>query len=331
MLVALNLEKVLSLSTQNAIDDAMEVYRDLISGIPIAVNSQDQDEKIPLDRLKRLRLTETSPENPDLAISPVPFSQVPQRAALALDEIVDDLSLLSRILSEGLPQSNSESSSVMEIAGINQVVTGLGGMVTGARVSIDSLLSKPPSESELRRSSFTDSAITKRGLRCRTISPLESRLLEYSRVHARQTSVLGAEHRVSAITPFRMVVADSSQAMIIWRDGEEVRAIYVEEPHLAFPLATLFELIWKDAQPFLADNNYLMPITDEEQIVILLLADGFSNQYIASKLNKDERTVRRIIGRLMEKADVDNQFQLGIEATKLGWLPQRENTTGAPN
>jgi len=310
----------MEMSSDNSIGDIINLYLNLLDGVPPLPDSGSHCTKAALESLKRLRLADVLPDDPEVVVSPVTPEQVPARISLAIEEISEDLTLLARILKEELPRPTAPIDTVDVITGANLVLMKLGGLVTGAKASIDSISAKTPSENELQSSSFTDIAAMKRGIRCRTITPIESRLLEYVREYVRRTEGLGAEHRASAVTPFRMVVVDNSQAMVIWRDGEDIRAIFVQEPHLVFPLSTLFELIWKDAQPILDNYNYVVPITDTEQIVILLLADGYSNQYIATKLQKDVRTIRRIIDRLMQKADVANQLQLGIEAINLGWL-----------
>lgn len=69
------------------------------------------------------------------------------------------------------------------------------------------------------------------------------------------------------------------------------------------------------------DGNY-----DERTIARLMVA-GHTDRYIAGKLRVSERTMYRLLGRLMTRHRLPNRAALGAFAASQGWLP--DLTAGA--
>lgn len=75
-----------------------------------------------------------------------------------------------------------------------------------------------------------------------------------------------------------------------------------------------FSTLWRIAIPL----NH-QPDHDADR-VLMLLAQGFKDEAIASQLNMSLRTVRRRIAELMESLGADSRFQAGVEAVRRGLL-----------
>lgn len=61
-------------------------------------------------------------------------------------------------------------------------------------------------------------------------------------------------------------------------------------------------------------------LTVGDQALLRLLAQGKKQADVARVLNLSERTVNRRIGVLMRRIGVCSPFQLGVEASRRGWL-----------
>lgn len=65
----------------------------------------------------------------------------------------------------------------------------------------------------------------------------------------------------------------------------------------------------------------VLPPTLVQRHILLLLADGTKDSAIARRLGVSERSVRRHVGSLAERAGASNRFTLALAAARLGWLP----------
>jgi RNA polymerase sigma factor (sigma-70 family) len=55
-------------------------------------------------------------------------------------------------------------------------------------------------------------------------------------------------------------------------------------------------------------ENWLSGLTEEQRSVLQMRLDGHTQQEIADKLGCAERTVRRILGKIQERAQADSRF-----------------------
>lgn len=68
------------------------------------------------------------------------------------------------------------------------------------------------------------------------------------------------------------------------------------------------------------DGELFVHLTEREQEVLRLLADGLTNTAIAQKLNVAERTIAYHVENLMGKLNTSNRTETVVMAIKLGWL-----------
>jgi DNA-binding CsgD family transcriptional regulator len=69
-----------------------------------------------------------------------------------------------------------------------------------------------------------------------------------------------------------------------------------------------------------------MGVDDQEQhgfrTIARLIVAGHGDRYIAAALLVSERTLYRLLGRLMERYGLPNRAALGAFAASQGWLPE---------
>lgn len=133
---------------------------------------------------------------------------------------------------------------------------------------------------------------------------------------------LGAQARTVPTVPIPMVVLDREKALIPL-DPEELGggAYVLHGKGLARTMAAFFEAVWRTATPWGApvpvDPNGLSPV---ERGVLALLAEGFTDEQTARRLQLSSRTVRRISAELMTRLGARSRFDAGVRAAKAGWL-----------
>lgn len=275
-----------------------------------------------VNQLERMKIVRRTAEN-SLVPRTTP-SQLSSVLVQSVEKIQCDIALVAELLTTfattNTPHRPSGLSGIMLVIGAEEHLTRVSGFVAESRHTIDAIAPAIPSSIELQLALPLDSTTLDRGIKVRTIGPVEGRhkpsLLEY----VRKTSDLGMEARVSSITPFRLLVFDSERAIIAWREDGEVQSLVIAEPHLVLALQLFFDQLWANSSPYFVEDDVSFALSDSQQVVLSLLADGYSNKAIAKRIGKDERTIRRTIQRLLTLFDVDSVFQLGAEAERRGWL-----------
>ncbi|PHP53255.1 helix-turn-helix domain-containing protein [Actinomyces ruminis] len=138
----------------------------------------------------------------------------------------------------------------------------------------------------------------------------------------------GEEARFVERLPFRMLLADETTALILRHGPDDgVIATRVANAELVATFGDLFEQLWQTAVP--------MPraLTTEEALphnreLIWALASGMTDEAIARQLGVSLRTVARRVAELNRLLGAQSRFQLGMQAVRLGWLPQADDTAG---
>lgn len=99
------------------------------------------------------------------------------------------------------------------------------------------------------------------------------------------------------------------------RDGPDEDYLLVRDPAMIDVFVTLFEELWRRAEPALGREASAVELR-----LLELLALGFKDEGIARQLGVSLRTVRRRIAALMEEHGADTRFQLGLAVGRLGLL-----------
>ncbi|MEV7234393.1 LuxR C-terminal-related transcriptional regulator [Streptomyces sp. NPDC051020] len=98
----------------------------------------------------------------------------------------------------------------------------------------------------------------------------------------------------------------------------------MQRSDLLYGLIDLFESFWQMAVPLSAQGEPTDDAgpdpTQETRQLLTYLSGGLTDGAIARELGVSERTVARRITRLQEVLGARTRFQLGIQATRHGWI-----------
>ncbi|WP_427891698.1 helix-turn-helix domain-containing protein [Kribbella sp. GL6] len=168
--------------------------------------------------------------------------------------------------------------------------------------------------------------MTSRGIRMQTIG-LRHWLLRSgcatTRRYLRSAVDLGQELRAAERLPVaQLILADRSTALVPVPAAPAGQAgLLIHSEELVRPLDAAFQETWNQSQIIGSlDHDPLHQLDLRPRRIVALLADGLTDQAIASELGVTDRTVRREVALLCRVLQVDGRFQLGLEIARRGWL-----------
>jgi DNA-binding NarL/FixJ family response regulator len=163
----------------------------------------------------------------------------------------------------------------------------------------------------------------RRGLRYRGVYD-GSVLHDEALLSAVRAAVAGGEQaRVFADVPMKLLLSDVDRGLVMLPrpDGREADALLVYPSKLLDVLAELFEVFWRLGAPIhpASTPDQAGSPPDTQRLLVLLTA-GLTDEAIARDLGVSERTVHRRVSRLQELLGARTRFQLGVQASRRGWL-----------
>lgn len=133
----------------------------------------------------------------------------------------------------------------------------------------------------------------------------------------------GEVARIGSGLPIKLVIADGEVGLIpLTTAGNTVRhAVLLRGSALLGALGQIFDDLWRAATPFgsAAPEPALAP-TDQERMVLSLLASGATDETIGRMMGASPRTAHRRVKELMARLGAQTRFQAGMRAVRLGWL-----------
>ncbi|MFE7706359.1 LuxR C-terminal-related transcriptional regulator [Streptomyces sp. NPDC057486] len=142
-----------------------------------------------------------------------------------------------------------------------------------------------------------------------------------------QTCVnLGERARVFPNVALNLVICDDRFAVVTAsaRDHQRRHHIVVQRSALLHGLVGVFESYWQMAVPLPTSDESMDDVgtspTDDARQLLTYLSGGLTDESIARELGVSERTVGRRIARLQEVLGAQTRFQLGVQASRHGWL-----------
>lgn len=138
----------------------------------------------------------------------------------------------------------------------------------------------------------------------------------------------GEQARISLSVPMKLAIADDRMAIIpLLRSGDDaVTASYLIHPSpLLDALAALFESVWERSVPVRQAlrgdvETSGETLSHDEAELLTLLAAGLTDAAVGRSMGWSERTVQRHVQRLMARLGVQTRFQVGLEASRRGWI-----------
>ncbi|MEV0280315.1 helix-turn-helix transcriptional regulator [Streptomyces sp. NPDC050610] len=178
------------------------------------------------------------------------------------------------------------------------------------------------SPSSLAAARRNDESVLRRGIAVRTIGPDTIRRDPAALDYARWLTGRGGEFRTSASLPPGMVLVDGSVALLsidpaVPRKG----ALCLTRPGVIASLVALFECVWDVATPLGADRAAgRAGLLEQERELLLLIAQGHTDESAAAQLFISPRTSRRMMASIMERLGARSRFEAGVKAAQHGWL-----------
>ncbi|WAL72807.1 helix-turn-helix domain-containing protein [Kitasatospora sp. YST-16] len=156
-----------------------------------------------------------------------------------------------------------------------------------------------------------DVDMLRRGVARRTIYQPSTRYSAPAREYVAAMTKEGGEVRTLGEPFTRLIVIDSSIAIIPFDNDNERAAIVMDEAVVAY-LVDSFEICWERAIPFPGSNEVPPEVVSLlRQNIIRMLLQGVGHRVIARNLGLSERTLARHIAELREEYDAETLFQLG--------------------
>ncbi len=100
---------------------------------------------------------------------------------------------------------------------------------------------------------------------------------------------------------------------------ESIRALYAGGGAVS-PVIAAKVLNRLRTQEELASAGPSSPLSDTQLAIVRLIAAGFSNRQIASRIHLSENTVKSHVQEIFRKLDVGNRVEAAVRASKEGWL-----------
>jgi DNA-binding CsgD family transcriptional regulator len=137
----------------------------------------------------------------------------------------------------------------------------------------------------------------------------------------------GEQARVFPHVPLNVTIVDDRWALVGARaegqKGPEFVALVIHNSPLLSGFARIFEAIWRIAVPITGGtelNDVTAGPSLEVKRLLTYLSAGLTDESIAREFGVSERTIARRIGRLQEALGAQTRFQLGVQASRQGWL-----------
>jgi DNA-binding CsgD family transcriptional regulator/sugar-specific transcriptional regulator TrmB len=192
------------------------------------------------------------------------------------------------------------------------------------------ILDKPPYVVEpYRRQSQVQHALLRKGVSYRTIYDQTALATPEALADARDLAARGERGRVLAGVPLKLVITDRRTAMVPFAGATEQETMVLHASTLLDGLVTLFELLWERATPLWpagapvpapVDPESGPGLSAEDEQLLALAASGLTDQAIARRLGKAQRTVERRMQRIMALLGATTRFQAGLQAARRGIL-----------
>ncbi|WP_223199027.1 helix-turn-helix domain-containing protein [Solihabitans fulvus] len=284
-----------------------------------------------LDRLVDLALLRQSVQNPGTlrAVSPEAGLQLLlQRQQSDLlrrqQEVLESQHAISRMVTEFADLRQGESTPLGErLVGVDAVVARLEEFAATTASSACALIPGAlRSEVGVEASIRNDRTASARGVVIRTVFMDSVRNDALTHRYARALTDAGGEVRTVPTLPLRILLLDAKVALVpIDPADTSAGAVVLHGRGAVAALVALFEQTWDTACPFGADRpRDEVGLTRQERELLLLLAQGMTDEAAGKRLNISLRTVRRVMSDLMERLGARSRFEAGLRAGERGWL-----------
>ncbi|MBS2963775.1 helix-turn-helix transcriptional regulator [Actinocrinis puniceicyclus] len=318
--------------------DAENVYKTMLAEPHIGVSALAErlgfsTERVRrgLDELARLSLLRPSDENPGMLrlVSPEVglSSLLAQREAAVLEQqrqiAASRAAVAAVVANYANLHPSRQHSDIEQLAGVDAVRSWLEERAHAGLTEVMGFnTGGAQSEASMEASRPLDQEALDRGTIMRTIYLDSARNDPPTLNYLRWLAEAGGQVRTAPTLPLRMVIFDRKQALIPTNpEHSKAGAVVQRGPGMVAALCALFEQIWHTAKPVGEERHRDgQGLTGQEQAVLSLLAEGWTDDVIARKLGVSVRTSRRVTAELTARLGARSRFQAGARAVERGWI-----------
>lgn len=224
-------------------------------------------------------------------------------------------------IAPGLLLGGVESSvDVLRIDDREEARATLLSVVAGARREARSMLPAADYSVGVLRSSWeVDRALLARGVDGRVLYHASSARPPDVLAYMTELADAGAQIRVAARVPGRLVVVDRAVAVVSVSGAGLAPYLLVREPAVVRSLDLQFDALW-DAGHSVGTGPHDTLNDQGVREVLELLRSGASDRTAARKLGVSDRTIRRRVAAVMELLGASSRFEAGAKAARAGWV-----------
>jgi len=209
---------------------------------------------------------------------------------------------------------------IVGASAINEELNRLGNLVQREIATLAP--GRSHSAEEIEAAQSRNEGLYSRKIRSRTVYLSSVRDDPNTLNHVKWLNDRGAEVRTASRLPVRMIVIDRKLAVLPadMANGMSGIAIHrMESAVMAFQ--ELFEMVWATAKPIgMVRNTGGSELSVEERTILEFVALGHTDKEIGASLGMCDRTVRRRIGAIQQRLNVDSRPKAIYIAAKIGLI-----------
>ncbi|GAA1985141.1 hypothetical protein GCM10009838_54120 [Catenulispora subtropica] len=320
-------------STAEAVYTAM--LADSSADLEALITATEQDERAVragLDELAELAFVRPSRDlpgafraiKPEVALDLMMRRQEAELARKTQELAAKKAAAAAAVAEYGRASSGSPDSGTERLIGLDAIGAKLEILAKEAQSECLSVMpGGAQSAASLEDSRPLDLAALERGLDVQTLYQDSVRNDAPTYDYARWLTDLGGQVRTAPLLPPRMIIVDRQTVLVpIDPANTKAGALCTSEQAIVASLLAVYEQAWASAVPLAADRarDVDSGLSASEREILLLLAQGMTDEAAAKRLGLGLRTVSRQMAGLMERLDASSRFEAGLKAAQRGWL-----------
>ncbi|MCG7525371.1 helix-turn-helix transcriptional regulator [Streptomyces sp. OfavH-34-F] len=225
---------------------------------------------------------------------------------------------------KGHPDGEAQIELLLSGAEVNAFIEGRAGGINRRQLAMHP--GGAPPQELVDEMMLRDIEVISRGVQIRALYPQHITSIGYVREYLTESVHQGADVRLAAYLPLRMILVDENLAILPIDPKDTSRGAFaIHSTEVARSLEAVFDFHWHDARKLDETAPAGHPLlTGQEQAIIRMLAMGAKDDAIARQLSISPRTLSRIISTVLDRLGVQSRFQAAVQLTKAGLLADTE-------
>lgn len=201
---------------------------------------------------------------------------------------------------------------------LRAVVAEIGA---SARHEVCSTVPSGPHSDEMMRQSWqADTQLLASGVAGRAIYQADAVRTPSLLRYLTEFVAAGAQARIAVRVDRRVLLVDRRVAVVgLEIDALSVPALVIREPVLVQSVQARFAQQWRAAHSVGVGAEDVLGDAGVRE-VLLVLAEGLTDEAAARRLGVSDRTIRRRVSAVMDLLGASSRFQAGVKAVRGGWI-----------